>query len=113
MPYIGVKTSVDITAEKEAVLKAKMGKAVETLPGKSERWLMCEFTDSCRLWLSGSDAPAAFVEVKLYGKADSAVYERMSGIICIILADELEIPSDRVYITYSEFTDWGWNGSNF
>lgn len=112
MPYIGTRTSVGITAEKEVTLKAKIGKAVETLPGKTERWLMCEFQDNCRLWMSGSDAPAAFVEVKLFGRASSEVYERMSGVLCEILSDELNIPSDRVYITYSEFSDWGWNGSN-
>ena len=77
MPYIGTKTTVAITPEKEAVLKEKMARALEAIPGKSEDWLMCEFTDNCRLWFAGkNDAPAAFVQVKILGKAHKeAVFE--------------------------------------
>ena len=35
MPYIGTKTTVAITPEKEAVLKEKMARALEAIPGKS------------------------------------------------------------------------------
>lgn len=114
MPYIGTKTTVGISAKKEEIIKKKLGEAIATVPGKSEKWLMCEFQDNCRLWMAGTnDAPAAFVEVKILGGADSSVCEKMSGIICDILNSELDIPGDRVYITYAAFDDWGWNGSNF
>lgn len=114
MPYIGTRTTVSITAEKEEIIKKKLGDAIATVPGKSEKWLMCEFQDNCRLWMAGTnDAPAAFVEVKIFGGADSKVCDSLSGIICTILWDELAIPFDRVYITYAAFDDWGWNGSNF
>ena len=92
----------------------KMARALEAIPGKSEDWLMCEFTDNCRLWFAGkNDAPAAFVQVKIFGKAHKEAYDRMTGAVCGVLGEELGIPADRIYITYSEYTDWGWNGSNF
>ena len=50
MPYIGTHTTVEITPEKEVVLKEKLGKAIEAIPGKAEAWLMCGFEDNCRLW---------------------------------------------------------------
>ena len=34
MPYIGTKTTVAITPEKEAVLKENMARALEAIPGK-------------------------------------------------------------------------------
>ena len=75
---------------------------------------MCEFDDNCRLWLGGrNDEPAAFVQVKIYGKAHREAYDRMTGAVCKTLSEELNIPAERIYITYSEYTDWGWNGSNF
>lgn len=114
MPYIGTKTTVTITPEKETVLKERLARALEAIPGKSENWLMCEFDDNCRLWLAGrNDEPAAFVQVKIYGKAHREAYDRMTGAVCKVLSEELNIPAERIYITYSEYTDWGWNGSNF
>lgn len=114
MPYIGTKTTVRITPEKEEILKKRLGEAISAVPGKSEKWLMCEFTDNCRLWFAGDNSkPAAYVNVKVFGGADSHACEKLTGIICDILGEELSVPSDRVYVTYSAFDDWGWNGTNF
>ena len=114
MPYIGTKTTVEISREKEIILKEKMGKAIEAIPGKTEAWLMCEFEDSCRLWFKGVDsAPSADVEVKLLGSAKAEYYEKLTAIICGILSDELGIPADRTYVKYEECSHWGWNNTNF
>jgi len=37
----------------------------------------------------------------------------MSGKICEIFEKELGIPGDKIYITYSGYKNWGWNGGNF
>lgn len=114
MPYIGTRTTKEITPEKEAILKAKLGKAIEAIPGKSESWLMTEFTGGCHLWLGGDNsADSAFVEVKIYGNADHRACDSLTGKICDILEEELGISPDRIYITYSGFSEWGWNGNNF
>lgn len=114
MPYIGTKTTKEITPEKEAVLKTKMGKAIEAIPGKTEAWLMTEFTGGCHLWMKGDNSSdTAFVEVKMLGKAEHSSCDAMTGIICSILEEELGISPDRVYVTYSGFSEWGWNGGNF
>jgi hypothetical protein len=114
MPYIQTKTNVTITPQKEAVLKAKLGEAIAAIPGKSESWLMCEFADQCRLWFQGDNSnPIAYVEVKIFGKADPASYEKLTGLICGILEEELEIAKNRIYVKYEEIDHWGWNGTNF
>lgn len=46
MPFIKVKTSCPITKEQESELKARLGKAIELIPGKSEAYLLLEFEDS-------------------------------------------------------------------
>ena len=114
MPFIDTKLNIRLSKEKEAVLKAKLGEAIATFAGKSEYWLMLNFTDNCRMWFRGHDRfPVAMVEVELLGVADDEACSRMTAIICKLFAEELAISPEHVYVRYS-FTDhWGWNGENF
>ena len=114
MPFINTKVSVPLTREKEELLKARFGEAIETFHGKTERWLMLDFSDNCRLWFAGSnDRPAAMVEVELLGTADNATCTRMTARVCGILGEVLGIDPDRVYVNYTFSTAWGWNNTNF
>ena len=114
MPFIDTKLNIKLTEEKEVALKARLGEAIATFPGKSEYWLMLNFTDNSRMWFRGyNNFPIAMVEVKLFGTADEETCSRMTGIICRLFKEELDISPDHVYVKY-EFTDhWGWNGENF
>lgn len=114
MPFINSKVNVKITKEQEESIKTKLGKAIELIPGKSETWLMVGFEDEYSLYFKGkSFEKIAFVEVKIFGKADSLAYEKLTKAICKIYEEELQIPSDHTYVTYEEITNWGYNGFNF
>ena len=107
MPVIHTHVSVKTTPEQREALKAAYGKAITAVPGKSEGWLMCPFEDDMPIYFGGSDdAPAAYVEVNVFGRS---VTEQ----IMAALGKELGIPADRTYIRYTATTDWGWNGGNF
>jgi len=113
MPFIDIKTNIDVPHDNQVTIKSKLGEAITAVPGKSEKWLMVEIEPECALWFSGESAPAAMVEVSIYGGASSSVYSAMTEKICNILKNELEIRPDRVYVKYTETENWGWNGSNF
>ncbi len=114
MPNIATKVTVEITPEKEVILKEKLGKAISLLSGKSEAWLMLSFEDNCRIWFKGDNSrPSAFVEVQVLGKINPAESEKLSAEICSAFEAELSIPKDRTYIKYEEIDQWGWNGGNF
>ena len=114
MPCIQTKVDVKISAEKEKAMKEKFGKAIRLLPGKSESWLMLSFEDECDLYFKGEKkAGTAFVEVKIYGGADNASYEKLTAEITKILHEELQIDPARCYVKYEETEHWGWNGANF
>ncbi len=114
MPFINAKVSVKISEEKKEAIKAKLGKAIELIPGKSENWLMVGFEDQYTLYFKGQQfEKIAFVEVKIFGSAGRRAYEQLTSTICSILNEELSIPFDKVYVTYQEIENWGWNGSNF
>lgn len=114
MPFIHSKLSVSVTEEQKEKIKSRLGKAIECIPGKSESWLMVSLEENCSLYFKGEPFPEiAFVEVKLFGKANRTAYEKLTAEICQIYKEELSIPSDHVYVTYEEVEHWGWNGSNF
>ncbi len=114
MPYISVKTTAEISPEKEIVLKTKLGKAIECIPGKDESWLMINFVDKQRMWFRGDDTEgAAYIEVSVFGHAEPEYYNKMTAVLCKIFEDELSLSQDSVYVKYEESKLWGWNGSNF
>lgn len=113
MPFIDLKTNIEITSEKEKILKTKLGKSAQCI-GKSENWLMIGFEDKCRLYFRGDNSqPMAFVEVKLYGRADRKSYDNMTGEITEILNEVLGIDPVQIYVKYEEVQYWGYNGNNF
>ncbi len=113
MPYIDTKLSVPLTEEKERVLKTAMGKLIENFPGKTDSWLMLDFSDNCRMYFKGTDEPCAMVTVSLFGRGSDAAYDKMTADVCTLLEKETGIPASRVYVKYEEVSHWGWNGSNF
>lgn len=113
MPYIHTKTNTKISPEKEVALKTELGKAIALIPGKTERWLMLNFTDGERIWFAGDNSPAAMLEVELLGSASDSEYDLLTAKLTEIVSAQLEIDPSRVYIKYEELEHWGWNSTNF
>lgn len=114
MPFINVKTSKDLTAEKVEAIKTELGSAIALIPGKSEAWLMVNIDDNCNIYFKGTDNnDTAYVEVNIFGSTSKDNCEKLTVKICDILLKFADIPSDRVYVKY-EFSDmWGYNGFMF
>ncbi len=114
MPFIHIRTNQKIAGEAELRLKAQLGQAISLIPGKSEHYLMLQFSDGCRMHFQGdSDRPIAFVEVMLYGKASPEACGELTAAVSKALKETLGIDAGNVYTAYFQTPDWGWNGSNF
>ena len=114
MPFIDTKLNIRLSEEKETLVKTRLGEAISLFPGKSEYWLMMNFTDNCRMWFRGYNTfPVAMVEIKLFGSAEAALCEEMTATVTRIFGEELGIAPDRVYVKYEFVETWGWNGENF
>ncbi|MCR5625418.1 MAG: hypothetical protein K6G11_09325 [Lachnospiraceae bacterium] len=112
MPFIDSKITVPVSDEKKEVLKQALGNYITTLH-KSETWLMVGIDDDYDLWLGGEKLDkGAYVNVSLFGDAGSSAYEALTGQICDLFERELDIPSNKVYVSYHPTNDWGWNGRN-
>lgn len=114
MPFINSKVNTSLTEDEKERLKTRLGQAITLIPGKSESWLMVGFEEKCSLYFKGkNDGRLAFVEVKIFGKANDSSYDKLTAALCRIYQEILQIEPDHVYITYEEVEHWGWNGSNF
>ncbi len=114
MPFINSKVSVKLSEKQKETIKTRLGEGIRAIPGKSESWLMVGFEDEYTLYFKGNqDGPTAFVEVKIYGKASAEDYDRLTGILSQIFEEEAGVSPDRLYVTYQEISNWGWNGANF
>ena len=114
MPFIETKTSKTITKEEEKTLVKKLGELVSIFKGKSERWLMLNFVDGERMSFSGrSDIDSAIVSVELFGSASEGEYSSFTEAVTKLISETLSLPKDRIYVKYSEYKTWGYNGENF
>ena len=114
MPYIKLTTSAKVAPQTAESIKAAFGKAIENFPGKSEQWLMVSVQDCVPMWFRGDNsADTAMVDVELLGAVNSAASSKMTADVCAILEKHLGIAPDRVYVKYTGYSDWGWNGNNF
>ena len=112
MPFIDCKINVDITKQQEEEIKAEFGKAISTIPGKSENWLMVNIQPNCAIYFRGSnEKPTAMVSVTIYGTAASNAYDTLTSQINTILKNIAGI--EEMYVSYSETPNFGYNGSNF
>ena len=113
MPFIDSKIAGAVSNEQKETIKRRLGEAVSIL-GKSENFLMVGFSDNYDLYMGGEPLEkGVFVSVALFGNASSDAYNQMTKAICDIYAEEIGIPGDKVYVTYTGVKDWGWNGRNF
>lgn len=116
MPVIHTFANVAIPEETRRELSKSFGKVINTIPGKSETWLMCIFHENTPISFAGDfDRPVAYVEINSYGQIGehSTPFEELSIKVQNILNEKLHIPHDRMYIRETATLHWGWNSNNF
>ena len=112
MPFINSKVNFSVTEEQLQSLKGQLGQAIGIFPGKTERYLMLNFDQNCRMFFAGEDSfRMAMIEVKVFGKLSRC--DEMTERLTEIFATELDIAPDKIYVKYEECYNWGMGGSNF
>ena len=113
MPYIDLKTTIDVADELIEQIKTDLGDAISAIPGKSEAWLMVRVEGGCNMFFKGNGSPCAMFDVSIFGSASDSAYDDLTSRICKISEERLSVPASRTYVKYSEYTHWGWNNMNF
>ena len=113
MPYISIRTNKKVEDNKAEEIKRKLGEDISIL-GKSESWLMVDINDVAdKLYFRGNKDDIAYVEVKLFGRSDASHYNIITENITNNINSNLGIDPDKIYVSYFETSNWGWNGKNF
>lgn len=114
MPYFDVSTTQKASASLKKDIQQELGRIIELIPGKSERWLMVQIHDEASLSFAGSDeSPAAIITLKTFGELAPEQYDMLTAEICQRISSLLQTKPERIYVLYESVTHWGWNGANF
>ncbi len=116
MPLIQLDTSFSFSDQnrKQAIAKMLSQIAAEGT-GKPEQYVMACIHDNAAMTMSGAAGPCALVTVKAIGGLSKPVNQTLAGKISQLLQKELNIPQNRVYLTFEELapTHWAWEGKTF
>ena len=108
MPFITCKVNRPISWEQEVELKARMGQAIECVPGKSEQSLLLSFEPDSHLWLRGDDSqPMAYIDAAIFGNEGHYGYSEFTAEVTRAFGEVLGIPAGNVFIKYEDITAWG------
>jgi phenylpyruvate tautomerase PptA (4-oxalocrotonate tautomerase family) len=116
MPLLQVFTSAHPADEpKRAHLLKSLSALVARLLSKPESYVMISLTARAEMSFAGNSAPACYAELKNVGALTPGQAKNLSKVLCQELSSGLGVPSERIYI---EFTNadgamWGWNGGTF
>lgn len=113
MPFVEVKANFEIEEAKVLSIKDRLGKLIELLPGKSEKWLMVQVEDNKKIFFDSSADKAILVQVDLYGKSDDKSLNTFTANISEYLESELGVSKKRIYVRYLNTDHWGYDGENF
>lgn len=111
MPYISVTTSKDLTGVERDTIRRELGSLIAIIPGKSESVLMLDIMDGHDMYFAGERRTCAYINVALYTAAPLEAKSRFAGAVCEMLAREIGIPADDVYLTFSEYPNWCSHGT--
>ena len=114
MPFVMSKVNVPVNAAQESKFMSRLGKAIEILPGMSERFLLAGLESNCTLYLRGEkNLPTAYVEVSVFGNEIHYGYEKFAVAVTEIFVDVLDIPPQNVYVKFCDLDCWSVGGKFF
>ena len=113
MPFVMSKVNVPVNAAQESKFMSRLGKAIEILPGMSERFLLVGIESNCTLYLRGEKIPTAYIEVNIFGNEIHYGYEKFAVAVTEIFVDVLDIPPQNVYVKFCDLDCWGVAGKLF
>ncbi len=114
MPYLKIQTNQTLDESAQNSLLKKASATVSAQLGKPVDYVMIAIDPPRPMMFAGSDEPTAYLELKSIGLSPANTTD-FSAALCNLVADELSIDRNRVYIefTNSERNMWGWNGATF
>jgi hypothetical protein len=91
-------------------VKAEFGRLIAIFPTKNETGLLVDFSAEHTMYRAGEEAPCAFIEVRLFGKAGMECKKQFTQEVFEMLRRELGLEIPRMYLNILELETWGSGG---
>jgi phenylpyruvate tautomerase PptA (4-oxalocrotonate tautomerase family) len=111
MPYIALNTSEKLSSSQKEKIKSGIGRLITVIPGKTEEVTIVDISDGRSMYTGGKEVPCAYVDLRVYRKADPDGKKRFIEELFVLLDKELGINKDNVYMSVLEFEQWGDHGA--
>ena|SRR5688572_23013857 len=115
MPLIKIATSAKPSLDRQRALLTSLSKLLSKELDKPEAYVMTAIETDAVMTFAGTDAPAAYVELKSIGRFMPEKTKQLSAALCAELTKGLDVPADRTYIEFADGTGylWGYDGETF
>lgn len=108
MPYINVNMTKSLTPTERDALAAELGKAVTTLPGKSEMGLMIDIEDGKALYNNGVPQDnCVYMSLSVHGCFSYADKDRFTAAVFEIFTRRYGVEGHNMYLNITEHETWG------
>ena len=111
MPYIAVTTSKALSDEQKDELKKTIGQKISVIPGKTEAALMVDISDNHTMYFAGEKRKLAYVDVRCYGSTEFENKKALTEALFDAVELHTGLHDDSIYLTYTEFSNWGTRGT--
>lgn len=111
MPLIDVKLAKQASRKQERILTDKLGEAITLIPGKTKKGLMVSISSDEHIYKGGEFLEyGASVNVVLKTGPSREECGKLNEAIFAIMKEDLKIPEENVYVTFSFCDNFGANG---
>lgn len=114
MPYFKIETSREMDPVGVKTLCRDGSRFLSGLLGKPEQVIMTAVVSGMEMLFNGSDAPAAYVEIKSIGLSPEKC-PAYAQAVCDFLETAIKVPAERIYIDFADINGkmFGWNRKTF
>jgi hypothetical protein len=110
MPYISVTIGQRLDVSQKETLKSELGRLITIIPGKTEPDLLVNIQDGASLYMGGTDAPSAYIDLRVYTRTDPEAKKRFTREVFACITRLFGIETSRQYLTIGEYDHWGYDG---
>jgi phenylpyruvate tautomerase PptA (4-oxalocrotonate tautomerase family) len=110
MPYIAINTMQELSATQKERIKAELGRLMTIIPTKTEAGLLIDFSGGHVFYKGGIKIDGAFVDLRLFHESEFEPKKKYTEEVLDLLSRELSIKKEHMYLTISEYENWGSNG---
>ena len=108
MPYITIKTTQVIRDETVKRITIKLSEIL----GKSKETVMLDFQIIENLYIGGEILnDGIIVNVFIFGYRENDIKRRIHDGFIEIIANEIKISKENIYILFNEHNEWGYKGN--